>query len=243
MKIIPFIITSVILIMSFTISTQAVQMTGKKTRLNLIFKTQTSTYSGAIASPTPNPSPAEEKKEEDLTPVKELYSVSLGYNSIDKSPLAIEVTPRTVDYGSLSPTIAITRSQTVSVQKGPSPIYSLYIAEDHPPLDASGSGKFIPNTTGDKDKATVSKSAYWINPLTYGFGYYARSNISKISEFDREDTYKQFASIENGLPPETLLKNSRQDEEVNVILKININNNQTDTNYQNIIYYTLIPSL
>ena len=139
--------------------------------------------------------------------------------------------------------MAITRSQTVSVQIGPSPMYSLYISEDHTPLDASGSGKFIPNTTGDKDKVTVSKSGYWINPLTYGFGYYAKIKQGIINGFEKEDVYKQFASLENGLPRETLLKNSSKDEETTVILKMNINNNQAGTNYQNTVYYTLIPSL
>lgn len=220
-------------------ATLAVQMTGKKTRLNLNFKTQTSSYSATIA-PTPEAAgttkPQAQEQEEEIALTKELYSVSLGYNKTNKSPLAIEISPKSIDFGDLRPTAAITRSQIVSVQKGPSPIYSLYISEDHPPVDASGSGKFLPNTTGDKDKVTVSKSGYWINPLTYGFGYHA-------SNFKEADTYKQFASLENGLPREPLLKNSNVDDEVTVILKLNINNNQVGSIYQNIIYYTLIPSL
>lgn len=229
----------------FPISTQATQMTGKKTKLNLYFKTQTSSYSATIvpAQEVSTSSAAAKNQEEDIILSKELYSVSLGYNKTNKSPIAIEITPKSLDFGNLSPTMAITRSQTISVQIGPSPMYSLYASEDHPPLDASGSGKFVPNTTGDKDKATVSKSGYWINPLTYGFGYYAKNKQGIINGFEKEDVYKQFASLENGLPREALLKNSDKDEEVTVILKMNINNNQSGTNYQNTVYYTLIPSL
>jgi hypothetical protein len=219
----------------------ATEMTGKKTRINLNFKTQTSSYS-AVPGSTGDSKTAINQEGESL-PAKELYSISLGYSKTNRSPLAIEISPKSLDFGELNPTSAVTRSQSVSVQRGPSPMYSLYISENHPPTDASESGKFIPNTTGDKDKVTVSKSGYWINPLTYGFGYYAKSKQSIITGFEKEDVFKQFASLENGLPREPLLKNSDKDEDVTIIIKMNINNNQSNTTYQNDIYYTLVPSL
>lgn len=230
----------VFLIFFLSDGVSAAMMTGKSLRLNLQFKTQTSTFSGTV-TPGESPKPGEEENPEIE---KNLYSLTIGYNSTDNSPLGIALSPKTLDFGNLNPTTAVTRLQTVSIQKGPVPVYTLYISEDHTPQDASGSGKFVPNTTGDKDKITISKSGYWISPLTYGFGYRARgSENPPLLGFENEDTYKQLPSLENGLPREPIVKNSQKDDKYTVILKMNINNTQTDTNFENTIYYTLIPSL
>lgn len=234
-RVIPLVLTLVFF--KLIISAHAIQMSGTKFKLNLQFRSQ-------VSSPS-----AEEGKEKEIESgqaqvfQKDLYEVSLGYGSADVSPIGIAVSPSAVDFGSLAPTSAVTRLQVISTQKGPAPSYSLFIAEDHPPQDASGSGKFIPNSTGDKDKITTAQAGYWINPLTYGFGYRAKIKDKNALGFEKEDTYKQLPSLENGNPPSFLLRNDTQSQEVTTILKINISNAQADTLYQNTIYYTLIPSL
>lgn len=222
----------------FASPTLATVMTGPKIKINLQFKSQTSSPSSNIQEEETASTTEEEPELK-----KELYSVNIGYNKADVRPVGIAVTPKTLNFGVITPTSAVTRLQTIAVQKGPAPSYNLFISENHPPQDASGSGKFIPNTTGDKDKVTIGNSGYWINPLTYGFGYRARLKNQNLPDFAKEDTYKQFPSLENGNPRQPLLAQETQDQEITVILKMNINNNQTETIYQNDIYYTLIPSL
>lgn len=219
----------------------ALVMSGSKIKLNLQFKTQSSSPSAQTGQNLVTP--LVESGNENLELEKPLYSISYGYNKADVRPVGLGVTPKTLNFGTISPTSAVTRLQTIAVQKGPAPSYNLFISENHPPQDASGSGKFIPNTTGDKDKITIGNSGYWINPLTYGFGYRARLKDKALSGFEKEDTYKQFPSIENGNPRQPLFAQESQDQELTIILKININNTQAETVYQNDIYYTLIPSL
>lgn len=151
-----------------------------------------------------------------------------------------------IDFGTLTPTNPVTRTQTLTVSNGSAHGYTVTASENRP-LQVDATGAQIPDTTCDTGTCTESTSALWSNTLTYGFGYRC-DNVSGTdcaTGFTTADYYKQFANLNASETPQSVMTgaNVGRNKQTQITYKANISGTQPGGIYKNIITYIATPTL
>jgi hypothetical protein len=175
------------------------------------------------------------------------YKVRAGFQyiySIIKFQFTISST--LIDFGTLTPTNPVTRTQTLTISNGSAHGYTVTASENHPLL-VDSTGAVIPDTTCDSGTCTESTSSAWSNTLTYGFGYRC-DNVSGTdcaSGFTTSTFYKQFTNLAASETPTGVMTgaNVGRNKQVQITYKANVSGTQPGGNYRNVITYIATPTL
>src|ERR1035437_2516247 len=157
-------------------------------------------------------------------------------------PFSFSISQTSIDFGLLSPTIASTRANTLTVSNGSAFGYAVTASENHPLLVAS-SGQMIPNTSCDGGACTTTNPGAWTLPGTYGFGYTC-TNISGtdcVSGFSSGSNFAPFAASPSAVIVMTST-NVGRNRQSQITYKLNIANTQPAGLYTNVINYIATPS-
>lgn len=174
------------------------------------------------------------------------YKVRAGFQYIMSIiPFAFSIDVLTIDFGVLSPTTAVTRTNNLTISVGSAGGYQVTALENHP-LRVPASGADIPDTTCDDGSCTQTTSAAWTNPLVYGFGYRC-DNVSGTdcaSGFATSTYYKQFADDSLAESPVAAMSgaNVGRNKKVQITYKVNISGTQPAGLYSNVLTYVATPT-
>jgi len=171
------------------------------------------------------------------------YKVRAGFWYVRSIiPFAFSISETLIDFGTLSPTNPVTRTNTLTVSNGSANGYAVTASENHQLL-VPASGALIPDTTCDNGTCTPTQSAVWTNTLTYGFGYRC-TNVSGTdcaTGFTVSTFYKQFAASPSA---QTVMTgpNVGRNKQTQITYKVNISGAQAAGLYSNVIMYIATPT-
>jgi|SRR3989344_435823 len=174
------------------------------------------------------------------------FKVRSGFQYISSIiPFAFSIDNISIDFGTLSPTNPITRTNTLTVSNGSANGYSVTAFENHQLL-VPAIGSVIPDTTCDNGSCSQTTSAAWTNILTYGFGYRCDNLVRTdcASGFASADNYKQFADNSKSETAVSVMSgtNASSSAQVRITYKLNISNTQAAGLYNNVITYIATPT-
>lgn len=174
------------------------------------------------------------------------YKVRSGFQYISSIiKFRFTVTEQLVDFGTLTPGTAITRTHSLLVSNGSANGYTVTATESSQLMDPSA-GQVIPDTSCDNGTCTQSTSAAWTSALTYGFGYRCDNEIGSdcASGFSDSTYYKQFADGSIGEAGQSVMNSSNvgTNRKVRITYKVNISTSQPAGFYRNIVTYVATPT-
>lgn len=172
------------------------------------------------------------------------YKLRSGFEYVSSIiPFSFQISSTEITFGSVDPTIPVTRNNFLIVSNGSANGYIVTAQEDHALLDFAR-GKYIPNTTCDNGLCTPTTSDVWTNALTYGFGYRC-DNISGSDCYgdfsSNSDYYRQFAAS----PSAAIVMqgtNVGRNRKVQITYKVNVSAVQAAGQYVNQIQYIATPT-
>lgn len=174
------------------------------------------------------------------------YQVLSGFQYIHSIiPFSFAISSVAIPFGSLTPGTPQTITQTLTVSAGGAGGYQVTARENYPLKISSGS-ETIADTLCDTTCSETTAAA-WTLTTKYGFGYTMYGN-DVPSPFPTTgpagSDYKQFADTSNSETPQVVMSSSRvgKSRVATVTYKVNVSAVQEAGEYQNIIYYTAIPS-
>lgn len=175
------------------------------------------------------------------------YKVRAGFQYIySVIPFTFSISNIEANFGTLTPGEPITRNTLLTVSNGSAFGYQVTASENHAPR-VNQTGFDIPDTTCDSGTCTQTTAAAWTSPLTYGFGYRCDdvSGTDCNTDFSNSTYYKQFANLENGESPVSVMSspNVGRSRQSRITYKINISATQPAGIYQNIIQYIATPTI
>ncbi len=174
------------------------------------------------------------------------YRVRAGFQYIRSIiPFSFTISQTQIDFGILSATNPVTRTNSLTISNGSAGGYTLTASENHQLL-LPDSGSLIPDTTCDDGICSQSASAAWTSTLTYGFGYRC-DNISGTdcaSGFAATTFYKQFADASKSETAQTVMSgtNAGEDIQSDITYKVNISGSQAAGTYTNVVTYIATPT-
>ncbi|MCL5439095.1 MAG: hypothetical protein M1268_03855 [Patescibacteria group bacterium] len=171
------------------------------------------------------------------------YKVRSGFQYIHSIiPFSFSIDNTLVDFGSLTATNPVTRTNKLTLSNGSAAGYVVTAQENHQLL-VPGSGALIPNTTCDNNLCDATTSDTWISTLTYGFGYRCDNEVGTdcASGFTAADNYKQFAASPSAATVMTGANVGRS-KRVQITYKINISGTQVAGFYTNMITFIATPT-
>jgi hypothetical protein len=148
-----------------------------------------------------------------------------------------------IDFGTISPTIPVLRTNTLTVTNGSAFGYQVTVSQNHN-LRVNASGAEIPPTACDGPSCTTTTAASWTNSLAYGFGY--RCNNVSGTDCDSQflassDYYKPFIASPSAIAVMSS-PNVGNNKISQVVYKVNVSGSQAAGLYQNIINYIATPT-
>ena len=160
------------------------------------------------------------------------YKVRAGFQYVYSIiPFRFSITGLAIDFGSLTPTNPVTRTNTLTLTNGSANGYVVTAYENHGLLK-QGTGSIIPDTTCDSGLCTDSTSAAWTNTLTYGFGYRC-DNVSGsdcATGFTTSTFYKQFTNTTyvSSTSGQAVMRgtNVGRNKQVTITYKVNVSGTQ-----------------
>ena len=171
------------------------------------------------------------------------YKVRAGFQYIyTLIPFSFSISNTFIDFGIISPTSPVTRTNILTVSNGSAYGYQVTASQNHN-LRVNASGFEIPATTCDSGLCTPTTSDAWTSSLTYGFGYRC-DNVSGTdcySGFTTSTYYKQFISS----PSAVIVMSSSnigKNRKSQITYKVNVSGTQAGGLYTNIINYIAIPT-
>lgn len=172
------------------------------------------------------------------------YKVRAGFQYIKSIiPFRFAISSLLLDFGSLTPTNPVTRTNQLTISNGSAYGYTVTAFETQP-LKNNTNGWAIPDTTCDNGLCSESTSASWTNVLTYGFGYRC-DNVTgtDCATFTTADDYKQFANNLAGETPQAVMTgtNVGRNKQVQITYKVNVSGTQPAGSYQTAIIYIATP--
>lgn len=174
------------------------------------------------------------------------YTVRAGFQYVySLIPFRFSISSLFIDFGNLTPTNPVTRTNTLTISIGTANGYNVKAYENHSLLQP-GSGNLIPDSTCDSGLCTETIASAWSNTLTYGFGYRC-DNVSGTdcsTDFSTSTFYKQFANDTYGESPAAVMTGSNvgRNKSVQITYKVNISGTQPPGDYSNQIIYLAIPT-
>jgi hypothetical protein len=174
------------------------------------------------------------------------YKVLSGFQYIHSIiPFSFAISSIAIPFGTLSPDTPQTIAQTLTVSAGGAGGYQVTAKENHP-LKILEGVPTIPDTNCDAS-CDESTAGVWSETTKYGFGYTMHGN-DVPSPFPTAapagNMYKHFADESNSETAKVVMSSTRvgRSRVATVTYKINVSSLQEAGQYQNIIYYTAIPS-
>ena len=174
------------------------------------------------------------------------FKVRAGFEYIKSIiPFRFTVSSIFIDFGPVSPTIPVLRTNQLTISNGSAFGYQVTTSQDHN-LRLNAKGIDIPATAcngGGSGNCTVTTAALWNDSLTYGFGYRC-TNINGSdcdTQFATTDYYKPFISS----PSAVIVMsghNVGRNKVVEITYKLNIAGSQIAGLYTNVINYIATPT-
>jgi len=184
------------------------------------------------------------------------YKIRAGFQYINSIiPFAFSIDNLNIDFGTLSPTNPITRTDTLTIANQSAYGYVVTASENHQLL-VPASGALIPDTTCDAGGCSETTATVWSSTLTYGFGFRCDS-VSIIyngststdclgggSSFSGNANYfKQFADLSKSETAQTVISGtSGRNQQATITYKVNISSSQAAGEYTNAITYIATPT-
>lgn len=171
------------------------------------------------------------------------FKIRSGFQYINSIiPFSFSISNTFIDFGTLSPTTPVTRTNTLTVSNGSAFGYQVSASENHPLLVPS-SGQIIPDTTCDSGTCTQTNPGAWVSTLTYGFGY-SCTNLSGsdcAAGFSNGADFAPFAASPSAVTVMSSL-NVGRNRQSQITYKLNISGAQAAGTYTNVINYIATPS-
>lgn len=174
------------------------------------------------------------------------YKVRSGFQYVHSIiPFTFTISETLIDFGTLSPTNPITRTNDLAISNGSANGYSVTAIENHELMDQT-QGVRIPDTTCDTGTCSETLSGPWANTLTYGFGYRC-DNLSGTdcqTGFTDSAYFKQFTDNSKSESAQSVMKgaNVGRNKKVKITYKVNISGTQEAGNYENVVTYIATPT-
>jgi hypothetical protein len=171
------------------------------------------------------------------------YKVRAGFQYIyTLIPFSFSISNTFIDFGIISPTSPVTRTNDLTVSNGSAHGYQVTASQNHN-LRANTSGFEIQPTTCDAGTCTTTTAAAWTSSLTYGFGYRC-DNVTGTdcdSGFSTSTFYKQFVASPSAVSVMSSTNVGRSRKST-ITYKVNVSGTQPAGLYTNIINYIAIPT-
>jgi hypothetical protein len=173
------------------------------------------------------------------------YKVRAGFEYIlSIIPFRFKIDNIFIDFGSVSPTIPVLRTNKLTVSNGSAFGYQVTVLQNHN-LRADASGDEIPATACDGPSCTITTAAPWTSALTYGFGY--RCDNITGTDCDNQfltstDYYRPFTSPPSN--PIIVMSNPNvgKNKVSQITYKLNISGSQESGTYRNVLNYIAMPT-
>jgi hypothetical protein len=170
------------------------------------------------------------------------FKVRAGFQYIlSIIPFSFTISQTNIDFGSISPTIAVVRSNNLTISNGSAFGYTVTASESHPLLVAA-SGQMIPDTSCNSGACNTTTAALWNDPNTFGFGYRC-DNLSGSdcdSQFSSANFFRPFAASPSAVAVMSST-NVGRGRQAQITYKLNISNTQAAGVYTNTINYIATP--
>ncbi len=171
------------------------------------------------------------------------YKVKAGFEYVlSNIPFRFTISNIFIDFGIISPTIPVLRTNTLTISNGSAYGYQVTVSENRN-LTSDAYGTQIPATTCDSGDCTPTTAALWTSSLTYGFGYRC-DNISATdcdSQFSTANYYKPFIASPSAIVIMSSLQVGRN-KVGQVTYKVNVSGLQRAGLYTNLINYIATPT-
>jgi len=169
------------------------------------------------------------------------YVLKAGFQYLYDSgiPLSFEISNIDLNFGSLTPNIGSTITNTLTISTPTGHGYDI-LAIANNPLKSPGST--IPDTKCDSGSCSESVSGIWTNNSTYGFGFNANGDGTS-SYFTNSTYFRQFADNSSGETAKVLMSEPTRvkDHSALITYKINISPLQAAGTYENSINFIAVP--
>jgi hypothetical protein len=172
------------------------------------------------------------------------YKVRAGFEYIKSIiPFRFAVSSIFIDFGTVSPTIPVLRTNQLTISNGSAFGYQVTTSQNHN-LRIETKGIDIPATACDGPSCTPTTAASWTNSLTYGFGY-------RCDNINGSDCDNQFATSNNYYKPfipspSAVIvmsgHNVGRNKVTKITYKLNIAGSQIAGLYTNVINYIATPT-
>jgi hypothetical protein len=166
------------------------------------------------------------------------YKVRAGFEYIKSIiPFRFTVSNIFIDFGIISPTIPVLRTNQLTVSNGSAFGYQVTTSQNHN-LRINPYGVDIPATACDGPSCTPTTAAAWNNSLTYGFGYNCQNVVGTDcdSQFLDSTYYKPFISSPSAVVVMSS-NNVGRSKVTQITYKLNISVGQAAGLYTNVINY------
>lgn len=154
-------------------------------------------------------------------------------------PFGVTISQSFIDFGILSPTYPVIRTNNISITKGSASGYQLLAFNDHP-LENSAKN-IIPDTSCNSGSCTTTLSEPWTSTLSYGLGYRCDLETQGCNAFLDSNSFMRFAHEGDAEQPYAMIKSVKSLEQAQITYKLNISKTQNQGFYTNTITYLAIP--
>jgi len=174
------------------------------------------------------------------------YKVKSGFEYIRTPlPFSFSISQTLIDFGVLTPTNPVIRTNTLTVANGSAFGYSVEAFENHP-LQTVAPLAFIPDTTCDDGTCNEKNPSAWATTLTYGFGYRCDNILGTDCNpiFANPNFYRQFSDESHGEVPQQVMHGTKvsTNKTSQITYKVNISGTQASGLYSNVITYIATPT-
>ena len=171
------------------------------------------------------------------------FKVKAGFPYIKTIiPFSFTISDLSMDFGSLTPGVFSTQTNTLTISSGGAGGYSVTAAENNPITAQAGSAT-IPDTTCNAGTCSQTTAGVWNDTSKYGFGYNMSGNDVPAAFVD-STYFKQFsdASLSETAQAVMASGNVGKSRTATVTYKINIAATQTAGDYENALTFIATPT-
>jgi len=172
------------------------------------------------------------------------YKVRAGFWYIKSIiPFAFSISDISIDFGSLTPGVPTTQTNTLTVSVGGAGGYVVKASENNPLKSTAGAT--IPDTLcdGGANTCTETTAKPWTSNSAYGFGF-NMSGTDIPADFVDSTYFRQFADRSAGESAQTVMTgaNVGRNKQATVTYKANISVTQAAGTYRNILSFVATPT-
>lgn len=170
------------------------------------------------------------------------YKVRAGFWYIKSIiPFTFSISDISIDFGTLTPGVPSTQTNTLTVSVGGAGGYTVKVSENNPLKSAANAT--IPDTTCDNGACSETTAGVWTQNTTYGFGF-NMSGTDIPADFVNASYYRQFADRSLGETAQTIMAgtNVGRNKQATITYKVNISSTQAAGKYQNILSFVATPT-